>query len=100
LTADAGYGSEENYLLLAKRKIQAYVKHTQFDREQHGKQTDWFKNENLEYDKKKDIVYCPIGEPMKRIGMSTTQNSQWVYSKINNVSGFQMQWMPNSRCMS
>ena len=26
LTADAGYGSEENYLLLDKRKITGYVK--------------------------------------------------------------------------
>ena len=70
LTADAGYGSEENYLLLAQRKIEGYVKHNQFDREQHNKRTDWFRSENLEYDKKKDITYCPIGEPMKRIGTS------------------------------
>jgi IS5 family transposase len=82
LTADAGYGSEENYLLLAKCKIQAYVKHNQFDREQHGKQTDWFKNENLEYDKKNDIVYCPIGEPMKRIGMSTRKTANGFTQKL------------------
>lgn len=71
LTADAGYGSEENYLLLDKRKIKGYVKHNQFDREQRSKETDWFKSENLEHDKKKDIIYCPIGEPMHNIGMST-----------------------------
>jgi transposase len=71
LTADAGYGSEENYLLLDKRKITGYVKHSQFDREQRSKEKDWFKSENLEHDKKRDIVYCPIGEPMHNIGVST-----------------------------
>jgi len=71
LVADAGYGSEENYLLLARHKIDGYVKHNQFDREQRSKMVDWFKSDKLEYDKKRDIVYCPIGEPMKRIGTST-----------------------------
>jgi transposase len=71
LVADAGYGSEENYLLLAKHKIDGYVKHNQFDREQRSKNVDWFKSDKLEYDKKKDIVYCPIGDPMKPIGMTT-----------------------------
>jgi transposase len=71
LVADAGYGSEENYLLLAKHKIEGYIKHNQFDREQRSKMVDWFKSDKLEYHKKKDIVYCPIGEPMKRIGTST-----------------------------
>ena len=71
LTADAGYGSEENYLLLDKYKIEGYVKHNQFDRELRSKQADHFKSDQLEYDKKKDIVYCPIGDEMKRIGEAT-----------------------------
>ena len=71
LTADAGYGSEENYLLLNKYKIEGYVKHNQFDREQHGKNIDWFKGDQLEYDKNKDVLYCPVGDEMKRIGTST-----------------------------
>lgn len=71
LTADAGYGSEENYLLLDKYKIEAYVKHNQFDREQRSKKVERFKGDQLEYDKKKDVVYCPSGKPMKRIGETT-----------------------------
>ena len=71
LTADAGYGSEENYLLLNKYKIEGYVKHNQFDWEQRSKQADWFKGDQLEYDKKKDVLYCPIGDEMKRIGEAT-----------------------------
>jgi transposase len=71
LTADAGYGSEENYLLLNKYKIDGYVKHNQFDREQRSKCVDWFRGDQLEYDKKKDVLYCPIGDEMKPIGTST-----------------------------
>ena len=71
LVADAGYGSEENYQLLKSRRIKGYVKHNQFDRQQRSKETDWFKSENLEYDKQKDIMYCPIGEPMKAVGQRT-----------------------------
>ena len=76
LVADAGYGSEENYKLLANRKIKAYVKHNQFDRQQRSGMTDWFRSENLEYDPKQDVVYCPVGEPMKPVGTGTrlTQN--------------------------
>lgn len=71
LTADAGYGSEENYLLLNKYKIEGYVKHNQFDRGQRSKQADLFKSDQLEYDKKKDVLYCPIGDEMKPIGEAT-----------------------------
>lgn len=76
LVADAGYGSEENYQLLANRKIKGYVKHNQFDRQQRSGVTDWFRSENLEYDQNQDIVYCPIGEPMERVGqrIRTTKN--------------------------
>jgi hypothetical protein len=56
---------------LNKRKIAGYVKHNQFDRQQRSKEKDWFKSENLEHDKKKDIVYCPIGESMHNIGTVT-----------------------------
>lgn len=84
LTADAGYGSEENYLLLAKRKITGYVKHNQFDRAQHKKETDWFKSENLEYDKAKDVLYCPVGEPMKLIGTSVRKTMNGFKQTIHN----------------
>jgi hypothetical protein len=71
LVADAGYGSEQNYLLLTNHKIDGYVKHNQFDREQRSKNVDWFKSDKLEYDKKKNVVYCPVGDPMKPIGVTT-----------------------------
>lgn len=84
LTADAGYGSEENYVLLTRRKIKGYVKHNQFDRTQRCKDKDWFKSENLEYDKSKDIIYCPIGEPMKNIGMATRRTANGFKQTLTN----------------
>jgi hypothetical protein len=84
LTADAGYGSEENFLLLSNRKIKGYVKHNQFDRTLRNKETDWFKSENLEYDKKKDVVYCRIGEPMAYIGTATRKTANGFKQTITN----------------
>src|ERR1700743_700695 len=37
VTADAGYGSEQNYQWLENKHITAYVKHNQFDRDQSHK---------------------------------------------------------------
>jgi hypothetical protein len=35
ITADAGYGSEQNYQWLENKRITAYIKHNQFDRMQN-----------------------------------------------------------------
>lgn len=94
LTADAGYGSEENYVLLANGKIRAYVKHNQFDREQRGKEKDWFKSDNLEYDKSKDIVYCPIGEPMKNIGTSIRNTDNGFKQTLTNYQAIKCKACP------
>ncbi|MDE3252640.1 MAG: IS1182 family transposase [Bacteroidota bacterium] len=70
ITADAGYGSEQNYQWLEDKKITAYVKHNQFDRMQHTDTRDKasFTAGSLEYDEQRNEYLCPIGEPMKHIG--------------------------------
>jgi len=73
LVADAGYGSEENYEILERHKIQAYVKYNNFDREQKKQRRkdefkEGFKTENLYYNEKDDCFYCPMGQKMKKIG--------------------------------
>jgi len=66
--ADAGYGSEENYLLLEEKGIEGYVKYNHFDKEQkQKKRDDPFAIENLHYDEKPDRYFCPMGQPMERI---------------------------------
>ena len=70
LTTDAGYGSEENYEYLEKEEITAYVKYSQFDREQNttiqSKQP--FSSDKLFYNEKEDFYVCPMGQRMDNKG--------------------------------
>jgi len=69
ICADAGYGSEENYRYLEEKGIDSYVKYNYFHKEQTKKwKEDPFKPQNLHYNKEKDQLTCPIGQPMTRIG--------------------------------
>lgn len=70
LTADAGYGSEENYQSLEERDIKAFVKYNYFDKEQNEKNRNPFVADNLYYDAGSDTCICPIGQPMRYIGDS------------------------------
>jgi transposase len=74
ITADAGYGSEENYQWLENKRITAYVKHNYFDRHQKNNLRDPFAAENFYYDARKKIYHCPSGKPMNRIGTKTERN--------------------------
>lgn len=68
LTADAGYGSEENYTFLEEQGIEAFVKYNYFDRERREKMRNPFHVDNLHYDLEQDIVTCPAGQSMHYIG--------------------------------
>ena len=71
LTADAGYGSEENYTDLEGKEIIAYVKYNYFHKEQQDKKkgkTDPFHPDELYYNKETDTYYCPMGQAMTNIG--------------------------------
>src|SRR5690606_10242926 len=64
LTADAGYGSEQNYELLASKSIIPFVKYNTFDKEQdanYQKRHKTFSKENLHYNAKHDHYICPMG---------------------------------------
>lgn len=70
ITADAGYGSEQNYQWLENKGITAYVKYNQFDRMQNAtlRSKNPFAVDRLHYDAKNNQYLCPIGEPMKHLG--------------------------------
>lgn len=74
VTADAGYGSEQNYSWLEKKRITAYIKHPNFDRNQHEKtKTQYpYSADKLTYDPAKDRYLCPAGKTMKNIGSHTS----------------------------
>lgn len=70
LTADAGYGSEENYEFMEKNFMEAYVKYNYFDQEQQngGQSKGTFHVDNLYYNKQRNCYYCPMGQAMTFIG--------------------------------
>lgn len=70
LTADAGYGSEENYQALEEKGITAFIKYNYFHKEQTDKKhkANPFISDNLHYDEQSDTIICPIGQPMRYIG--------------------------------
>lgn len=72
LTADAGYGSEENYTLLEQKQIIPFVKYGMFDRQQNENQNSKFPfaADKLYYNKEKDCYICPMGQTMNYIGES------------------------------
>lgn len=88
ITADAGYGSEENYQYLQQNNIENYVKYNYFDKEQSGKADKKypFKADTLFYSEDKDCYYCPMGQQMKNIG---TVQSKTKTGFIQNITRYQ-----------
>lgn len=77
VTADAGYGSQENYTLLEGKKIAAYVKYGLFDKQQNENYNAKrpFSADKLFYNPKKDCYICPMGQQMDYIGDSKRKTS-------------------------
>ena len=69
ITADAGYGSEENLQYVEDKAIEGYIKHPGFDKQQSAKHSKKhpFAAYNLHYNKEKDCFYCPMGQAMHYI---------------------------------
>jgi transposase len=70
ITADAGYGSEENYDYLEQEGLTPYVKYNTFDKEQdinYQKKHKAFSKENLYYNPQEDYYVCPMGQRMEKI---------------------------------
>ena len=84
LTADAGYGSEQNYELLAQKGIEAYVKYGYFDKDQSESERSKrpFTQDKLHYNKEKDCYICPIGQPMENIGQTIKKTQSGYIQKI------------------
>jgi len=75
ITADAGFGSEENYQYLADNHIENYVKYNYFDKDQSGKadKKHSFKPDTLYYNSEQDHYICPMGQRMQSIGTHQTK---------------------------
>lgn len=77
-TADAGYGSEENYSFLEENRIEAFVKynhfHNELQQESKPKKVHGLLD-NLHYDPGQDRYICPMGQPMEPSGESIGKTS-------------------------
>jgi transposase len=77
VTADGGYGSEENYTLLEEKETTAFVKYSMFDNEQNENHNSKypFASDKLFYNQEKDCYICPMGQQMDFIGNYTRKTS-------------------------
>jgi transposase len=75
ITADAGYGSEENYQYLKDNNIENYVKYNYFDKDQSRKADKRypFKTDTLYYNSQDDCYICPMGQRMQNTGTHQTK---------------------------
>ena len=65
---DAGYGSEENYLYAFRHGIETFIKYNYFHKEQKRNfRNDPFLSSNFYYNEETDVMYCPMGQRMKRL---------------------------------
>ena len=89
VTADAGYGSESNYLYLEENFIDAFVKDNYFDKDQQGVDKKHpFVADTLFYNEEQDCYYCPMGRPMTRKGSRSRKGTDGL---VQNYACYQAQ---------
>jgi Transposase DDE domain/Transposase domain (DUF772) len=76
VTADSGYGSEQNYEYLEANNCTAYVKYNYFHQEQQGTRLKKypFAAEHLYYNKEQDFYVCPMGQHMDNVATYSRKN--------------------------
>ncbi|MDN3659549.1 IS1182 family transposase, partial [Ferruginibacter paludis] len=76
VTADSGYGSEQNYACLEARNCTAFVKYNYFHQEQQGIRLKKypFAADHLYYNEEKDFYVCPMGQHMQKVAVYKKKN--------------------------
>jgi transposase len=95
ISADAGYGSEENYAYFEDHQLGNFVKYNTFHREQHKHRKPElihkarFRSENLPYDVEKDEFICPANQPLtyRETRHARTDNGYWTELRHYEASG-------------
>lgn len=82
-SADAGYGSEENYDYLEAEGMENYVKYPGFYHEQRQQvQNDPFRVENLHYNAQDDYFVCPMGQHLTYRHTAKTTSKNGYHSSL------------------
>jgi transposase len=102
ITADAGYGSEENYDALEDKGITAYVKYNTFEKEQdknYQKKHKTFSKENLYYNQEEDYYVCPMGQKMHKTHQSQKTTEAGYKQNLSHYQAQNCQGCPiRSQC--
>jgi len=82
--ADAGYGSEENYVYLDEEGIEAHVKYNSFHLEQKKRKKDRFRAASFPYDEARDEFICPANRRLvyQETRPYETENGFWTELRI------------------
>ena len=84
VTADSGYGSEENYEYMEMEEMVGYVKYNWFHKEQHKPfKEDVFNQANFYYNKDEDYYVCPMGQHINPCGQRQTKSDSSYASVIS-----------------
>lgn len=96
LTADAGYGSEENYSDLEQKGVTSFVKYNYFHKEQRDKkhQENPFQPDNLFYNEETDTYYCPMGQAMQKIKSYKSKTKNGFIQKVDRYQAQNCQGCP------
>ena len=82
ITADAGYGSEENYDYVNRNNIGNYIKYNNFDYERtKAYRESKFISDRFVYDTEKDQYKCPSGKVMDFAYIKNTKSDNGYRSK-------------------
>jgi hypothetical protein len=95
ISADAGYGSEENYAYFEEHQLGNYVKYNTFHREQqkHRKpeliRKALFRSENFPYDAETDTFLCPANQRLtyQAARRQRTENGYWTKIRMYEATG-------------
>jgi hypothetical protein len=98
ITADSGYGSEENYVWLERQDIQGYVKYNYFHKEQReaSKQKPKLLDPNtLHYDEQADRYICPMGQDMKHVSTRQRKTTTGYVQTTKTYPGAELCQLPS-----
>lgn len=96
VTADAGYGSEQNYAWLEENNIENYVKYNYFDKDQSNKADKKypFKTDTLFYNEGHDFYVCPMGQKMELIAEYDTKTKSGFKQRIKRYQAVNCEGCP------
>jgi hypothetical protein len=93
--ADAGYGSEDNYLYAREKGMNTFIKYNYFHKEQTRKwKTDPFRSSNFYYNQVLGCYYCPIGQQMRLVGKGKQQTKTGFEQEIHIYEAIRCQGCP------